>query len=108
MGQFYGSASINDVLTSLNIDSPGIISDYESSGLISLAISMFFLSQTLATIGPEFIPFTNSMLFFTYTLNVYSWVFRIMHSKFQGNKIELLTLKTFDNFSSQLLAAHCL
>lgn len=59
-GPFYGSASMNDVLGSLNIDSPGIVLNYESTGLISSTIGMFCLSQTLATIDPEFIPFTNS------------------------------------------------
>ena len=71
--------------------------------------SMFFLSWILATLAPEFIPSTNpgkNVGFLPYIK--YCFLDIQQNKQFGCHKIELLMLKTFDNFSSPALTTHCL
>lgn len=61
-GPYYGSVSTNDILISLNRDSPSIVSTLDS-----LTLSTFFSPQILTTTGSEVTPFITQFEFLTYT-----------------------------------------
>ena len=70
---------------------------------------MFFLSWILATLAPEFIPSTNpgkNVGFLPYIK--YCFLDIQQNKQFGRHKIELLMLKTFDNFSSPAPTYHTL